>query len=85
MPHDKTERTGQVSISDVIAVRGQRSAAFIIRVDYGDHTYSENLSCFQLDPTLKLMHRFVAFDNDAVDTAIAELDRLHADAEADDK
>lgn len=67
------------SSSEVVAVRGQRSAAFVIRVDYGDDTYSENLSCFQLDPTLKLMHRFVAFDKDAVDTAIAELDRLHVE------
>ena len=63
----------------MIAVRGQRSAAFIIRVDFGGDTYSENLSCFQLDPTLKLMHRFVAFDVDASDAEIAELDRMHAE------
>ena len=52
------------SIRDVIAVRGQRPAAFIIRVDYGDGTYSES-PCFQPDLTLKLMHRFVAFDSDS--------------------
>ena len=67
------------SISDVIAVRGQRSAAFIIRIDYGDENFSESLSCFRLDPTLELMHRLVAFDNVAVHAAIAELDRMHAE------
>lgn len=53
-------RRPHFAISDVIAVRGQRSAAFVLRIDYGGDNWSESLSCFRLDPTLKVMNRFVA-------------------------
>jgi hypothetical protein len=67
------------SITKVIAVRGQRSAAMVLRLDYGNGTYSDSIQCFQMDPTLHRMHRFVGFDLEAVDAAIAELDRMHAE------
>jgi hypothetical protein len=72
------EQRPQYSIVEVVAVRGQRSAAAIERTDYGNWA-TEYVSCTQLDPTLTLQHRYIIFDVDDRDAAIAELDRLHAE------
>jgi hypothetical protein len=67
------------SILEVVSVRGERSAAIMERVDFGNDMYVDFLGVFQLDCALQLQHRYVTFSPDARDEAIAELDRMHAE------
>jgi hypothetical protein len=67
------------SIPEVIAVRGQRIAAFALVVDYGDDTYTDMIVCVRFDPRVRLLQRRVLFDIDARDAAFAELDRMRAE------
>jgi hypothetical protein len=69
------------SLVDVVAVRGQRSAAFIERIDDGNDMVVEHIAVLQLDSMLRRHRRSVIFDVDAVEDAIAELDRMHAEIE----
>jgi len=65
-----------------LAVRGERFAAIAMEVDYGNGMTIESIHIFGLDPSASLLQREVDFDLDDVDGAIAELDRLHSQAEA---
>jgi hypothetical protein len=69
-------------VREVLAVRGQRFAALIFRVDYGNGMVRESITVIGLDTTLRLLHRSVDFDDDDVDGAIDELDRLHCQVAA---
>lgn len=66
------------SIREVLAVRGERCAAAVFRVDYGDDVYIEFINCIRMDINSRYMERYVSFDLDASDEAMAELDRLDA-------
>lgn len=67
----------QFEIVDVIAVRGERSAALRERHHYGNDTYIEVIAVTQMDPSMTLEQRLIVFDFDDVDAALAELDRVH--------
>ena len=67
------------SLVDVVAVGGQRSAAVIEKIDDGKDMVVEHIVVLQLDSTLRRHRRSVLFDVEAVEDAIAELDRLHAE------
>ena len=68
------------SITEVIAVRGDRTAAFFFRTDYGDYV-SDDLSVIHLSADLRRLRRRVQFDVDDRDAAIAEVERLHAETD----
>ena len=65
----------------ILAVRGDRFVAGLVRIDYGDGMLFESIHILALDPTLSLMQREVDFDPQDSDAAIAELDRLHSQSE----
>jgi hypothetical protein len=67
---------------ETLAVRGERFAALAVQLDYGTGMLSESIFVIGLDATLSLAHRAFDFDRDNVDGAIAELDRLHRQADA---
>jgi len=69
-------------LRETVAVPGERFAASVLEIDYGDGMISETLVVLALDPTLRLIQRTVEFDVDDVDGAIAELDRMHTEADA---
>jgi hypothetical protein len=66
-------------ITEVIAVRGQWSAAVAEIHDFGEDMTTQQIQCFQVDPESKLMRRSFDFDLDDADAAITELDRMHAE------
>ena len=68
-----------LSVSEVIGVRGDRSAAFCYVSDYGDDRRSDALACMRLDSNLSAFERIVYFDLADREAAIGELDRLHAE------
>ena len=76
---DVSEGRPHYSIPKVLAVRGDRLAAFVVNVDYGSGNVAEHGHCLQLDPTLRLFQRQWDFDLGDVDSAIAVLDRAHAE------
>ena len=68
------------SIVEVIAVRGEWSAAYVLRTVYGGRDmYSEAINVVEWDPDGGRMRRLVLFDLDDRCAAIAELDRMHAE------
>ena len=67
---------------ETLAVRGERFAAVAVQTDYGNGMLRESIDVIGLDATLSMMQRQVDFDRDDVDGAIAELDRLHSQADA---
>jgi hypothetical protein len=68
------------SIVEVIAVRGDWSAAYRERIVYGgSDMYLEQITVVDHDPAADSWRRFVLFDPDDRDAAIAELDRMHAE------
>jgi len=67
---------------ETLAVRGERFAVIGIEIDYGNGMLAESVHVFGLDATLSLLQRDVDFDLDDLDGAIAELDRLHSEANA---
>lgn len=77
--HDVAPGQPHWSISDVVGVRGQRCAAFVLVVDFGNGMFTDHISCCRLTPELDKVERNTLFDVDARDEAIAELDRLHAE------
>jgi hypothetical protein len=72
----------RTSLPDVLGVRGERFAAVVYSIDYGNGMVRESITVIGLDATLRLAHRFIDFDVDDIDGAIAELDRLHSQADA---
>jgi hypothetical protein len=69
-------------VSDIVAVRGERFAALVLQIDYGNGMLFESIQVIALDATLTLLQRAVDFDVDDVDGAIAELDGLQSPADA---
>jgi hypothetical protein len=68
------------SIVEVIAVRGERCAAYVEKVAYVEaDMFMETIMVMKLDPALERSQRWVVFDPDDRDAAIAELDRMHAE------
>ena len=67
---------------EILAVRGERCSAGILRVDFGNGMLRESIVVQALDATLRLVQRAVDLDIDDVDGAIAELDRMHRQADA---
>ena len=76
---DVSEGGPHYSIPEVLAVRGDRLAAIVVNVDYGNGNVAEHAHCLQLDPTLRLFQRQWDFDLSDVASAIAELDRAHVE------
>jgi hypothetical protein len=68
--------------TETLAVRGERFAGVAVRVDYGNGMTFDAIQVIGLDAALSLLQRIVDFDPDAVDGAIAELDRMHSQADA---
>jgi hypothetical protein len=69
-------------LRETVSVRGERFAACLLEIDYGDGMISETLHVLGLDPTMRLMQRTIEFDVDDRVGALAELDRLHDQADA---
>jgi hypothetical protein len=67
---------------ETLGVRGERFAAMAIQTDYGNGMVFDSVHVLGLDSDLSLVRREVDFDRDDVDAAIAELDRMHSQAEA---
>ena len=68
------------SIPEVIAVRGEWSAAYRVRVVYGvSDMFIDDINVVRFEPVGGRFRRTVLFDPDDRDAAIAELDRMHAD------
>ena len=70
------------SVPEILAVRGQRLVAARLVVDYDIGFTLEAIQMLQLDATVTRVQRAFDFDVDDVDTVIAELDRLHSQADA---
>ena len=66
---------------ETLAVRGERFAAIVLQIDYGNGMVTESIHVFGLDATLSLVQCDVDFDLDDVDGAVAELDRLYRQSE----
>ena len=66
---------------ETLAVRGDRFAAIVLKIDYGNGMVTESIHVFGFDATLSLLQRDVDFDLDDVDGAVAELDRLDRQSE----
>jgi hypothetical protein len=66
---------------EILAVRGDRIAVCRVSVDYSDGWTTESIEVLELDASLSLLRRMFDFDHDDVDAAIAELDRLHSQAD----
>jgi hypothetical protein len=62
----------------IIAVRGERLALITSNTSFTDGTEIETLAVALFDTEMRLL-RFVEFDNDDEESALAELDRLHAE------
>jgi len=70
------------TVSEILAVRGERLVAARLVVDYDIGFVLEAIQMLQLDATVTRVQRAFDFDVDDVDTVIAELDRLHRQADA---
>lgn len=66
------------SITEIIAVRGDRCVAFSLNQDYGNEMNSPQICVLRFDSGLRSFQRLVVFDPEARDAAIVELDRMHA-------
>jgi hypothetical protein len=74
---DVGDKRPQMSMPEIVAVRGDRLAAVVELIAYGDDVSVEGLVCYRMDPTLRRLQRAVIFDVDEADAAINELDRMH--------
>ena len=72
----------EFEVLEILAVRGDRFAAALVRLDYGNGMLFESIHVLALDATLSLAQREIDFDLDDIDGAMAELDRLHREADA---
>ena len=71
------------SVAEVLAVRGERLALYLARVEYEQGPATEMLIVFALSGDMKAQ-RSVMFDADDVGAALAELDRLDGSTEDED-
>ena len=69
------------TVHEIFAVRGERLVAARLVVDYDIGFALEAIQMLQLDATVTRVQRAFDFDVDDVDTVIAELDRLHSQAD----
>ncbi len=67
------------SMPDVVDVRGERCAAVVFVLDYGNDMFIDGIFCLRLDRDLQRALRAVQFDVDAVGDAVALLDDWHAE------
>ena len=67
---------------ETLAVRGERFAAMLLKIDYGNQMVTESVHILGLDATLSVVQCDIDFDLDDMDAVIAELDRLHQQSEA---
>ncbi len=60
---------------------GERCAAYVEKIEFGGvgGMYLEHILVADLDPVLEQPRRYVSFDLDDRDAAIAELDRMPAE------
>ena len=70
------------TVHQILAVREERLVAARLVVDYDIGFVLEAIQLLQLDATATRVQRAFDFDLDDVDTVIAELDRLHSQADA---
>jgi hypothetical protein len=73
--------TPSFQVAEVIAVRGERLVLFRSRIEYADGTATEMLIVNALADDMR-PQRSVMFDVDDLEGAFVELDRLHAEIEA---
>jgi len=71
------------TVSETLAVRGERLVAARLVVDYDNGFALEAIQMLELDVTVTRVQRAFDFDLDDVDTAIAEIDRLHLESGTD--
>ena len=70
------------TVHEILAVRGDRTAACRLSTDYPNGWTTESIQVVRLDASLSLMQRKIDFDHDDLEGAIAELDRLQSQADA---
>ena len=66
---------------EILGVRGERFAAAVVTLDYGNGMLFESIHLLALDAALRLVQRVVDFDVDDVEGANVELDRLYSGAD----
>jgi len=69
----------------VLGTRGNRCVATRSRVVYLNGTASDMITVRAFDAAVEKCARLVIFDADEVDSALQELDRLHAEIEREDR
>lgn len=74
-----TEGRPHWTISEVVATRGERCAAIVMQIDYGNGMIVKHIACWRLDTSLRRANRHVCFDTADLEAAIAELDRLYVE------
>mgnify|MGYP001814588548 CR=1 FL=1 len=67
----------------VLGVAGDRCVAMRIRIGFATGNGVDLIHVVCFDRLVERMHRIVSFDPDDVDAALAELERLHGEIEAD--
>lgn len=68
MPHGK--------VREVLGVQGERFAACVVELDYGNGMTATWIQVVALDANLRVCQREIAFDVDDIEGALAELNRL---------
>lgn len=75
----------EFSVEEVIAVRGKRSAVFRSRTAFPlREIYTDSIMLIRYDRPVWRTELLVQFDDDDVDSAIVELDRLYTEVESGD-
>lgn len=68
------------SMVEVVGVRGEGCAAYVEKIEFGDSgMYIEHILVVEFDTVLEQSRRWVQFDLDDRDAAIAVLDEWHAE------
>lgn len=72
------------SVDEIVAVRGERLAVGRMSVGYSGGLRRETIAVVRFDPMGERTERYVTFEADDLDGALVELDRMHAEMEAND-
>ena len=67
------------SIRSVVAMRGERCAAYESVLDYGNGSVATAVQCVRLSPDLERMEHLVDFDPEDRADAVSLVDRWHAE------
>ena len=78
-----TEQWPTYEVIEILAVRGDRACASRCVVRYGDRAEALLVTVSIFDEKLQRLHRHYIFDPEDIELAIEELDRLHAELEAE--